>query len=115
MGADQDCGSILTLSLTTAEQVPDGVLAYREPGFFHVRGNPVFGGPLLFGEGEPGHAAFLLFAYLAEVGDPAPQPLAVYHALVTSASAQGASASFLILACTAGTALVACAEHAARC
>src|SRR5918998_3341203 len=76
------------------DQVGGGDLADREAGLFHVGGHPVFGGPHLVGEGEPGHAAALLPAYLAELGDPAPQPLAVYHVvLLSSPRAQSGRAS----------------------
>ncbi len=79
VGADQDYWSIPGHSLATAEQVPRGVLAHREPGFDHVRGDPVFGGSLFIRKRQPGYAASFVLPYLAEVGDPAPKPLAVYH------------------------------------
>jgi len=54
----------------------------REAGLLHEGGDLILGGPLFFGEAERGYAARFLIAYLAEVGDPALQSLAVYHALL---------------------------------
>ena len=47
-----------------------------------MKGALILGGLTFLGEGERGYAARFTFAYLAEVEDPAPQPLAVYHAFL---------------------------------